>query len=101
MQGLWEKQVRALQQDPIHDDSMNQRQAELCICLQACSMFFPLSCTHSEMGLSPSHAAAAVANPSLGMSSTQQSEDELELVYDPDLNCFYDPNTEKCYELAH
>ena len=66
-------------------------------------MFFPLSCTHREMGLSPSHAAAAaaVANPSLGMSPTQQSEDELELVYDPDLNCFYDPNTEKCYELAH
>ena len=27
-------------------------------------------------------------------------EEELELMYDPQLNCFYDPNTGKYYELA-
>lgn len=26
--------------------------------------------------------------------------EELELMYDPQLNCFYDPNTGKYYELA-
>lgn len=27
------------------------------------------------------------------------NEDELELMYDPQLNCFYDPHTCKYYEL--
>ena len=60
-----------------------------------------LSRTHSKMGLLHS-PTAAVANSLAEMSPSQQgqSEDELELVYDPDLNCFYDPNTEKYYELA-
>ena len=35
--------------------------------------------------------------------TTEQDEDEeekIELVYDQDLNCFYDPNTGKYYELT-
>ena len=30
----------------------------------------------------------------------ESAEDELELMYDPQLNCFYDPHTCKYYELA-
>ena len=30
----------------------------------------------------------------------EKETDELELMYDPQLNCFYDPNTCKYYELV-
>ena len=30
---------------------------------------------------------------------SENGEEELELVYDPELNCFYDPTNGKYYEL--
>ena len=33
--------------------------------------------------------------------SSSNQDENLELLYDPDLNYFYDPKTGKCYELAH
>jgi len=38
----------------------------------------------------------------LGMEEAWQEggEEEVELMYDPQLNCFYDPHTCKYYELA-
>ena len=37
----------------------------------------------------------------LGMEEAwQEGEEEVELMYDPQLNCFYDPHTCKYYELA-
>lgn len=29
-----------------------------------------------------------------------EEEEEVELMYDPQLNCFYDPHTSKYYELV-
>ena len=34
------------------------------------------------------------------LNQTNQSDEELELMYDPQLKCFFDPKTHKYYELA-
>jgi hypothetical protein len=31
---------------------------------------------------------------------TKEQEEEVEVVYDPVLNCYYDPNTHEYYELS-
>ena len=36
---------------------------------------------------------------SVGVEQTDTKQEELELMYDPELNCFYDPITCKYYEL--
>lgn len=101
-QGLWEKHIKALQQDPMHD-SIDLRLVDTVSSLIYTGLIsrFPWSCYHSEMGLPPSPTAVATTS-SPGTSPAQHGlmGDELELVYDPDLNCFYDPNTGKYYELT-
>ena len=36
----------------------------------------------------------------LVLDQSNQSDEELELVYDPQLKCFFDPKTHKYYELV-
>ncbi|XP_075256710.1 protein CFAP20DC-like [Convolutriloba macropyga] len=38
-------------------------------------------------------------NVSPAKSQSGETDEELELIYDPDLNCYYDPLTQKYYEL--
>ena len=40
------------------------------------------------------------SGPGVAEAWQEGAEDELELMYDPQLNCFYDPHTCKYYELA-
>lgn len=39
-------------------------------------------------------------NPSCSMDHNTADEEELDLLYDPCLNCYFDPRTHKYYELA-
>ena len=39
-------------------------------------------------------------NPSNSVDHDAANEEELDLLYDPCLNCYFDPRTHKYYELA-
>lgn len=49
--------------------------------------------------LSPALLETGIGTESIDAEAQSTKPDELELMYDPQLNCFYDPVTCKYYEL--
>lgn len=49
--------------------------------------------------LSPA-ATLSDQHPIQSQQEQEEEEEELELMYDPQLKCFYDPHTHKYYELV-
>ena len=62
------------------------------------SFFFFLASQNDALSaaLSPPRSR----NPSSSVDNNPSKEEELDLLYDPCLNCYFDPRTHKYYELA-
>ena len=82
----------------------------MCVCVLQLPAVICLHPPHyREMGGALSPAVGMLTQQSdLGSAEDEEGEEEegggagggeLELMYDPQLNCFYDPNTYKYYEL--
>lgn len=53
-----------------------------------------------SMGLSDGSSIVSVKSSNTG-GDTTDDEEMLDLLYDPCLNCYFDPKTGKYYELKH
>ena len=62
--------------------------------------FFFLFLASQNDALSAAMSPPRSRNPSGSVDNNPSKEEELDLLYDPCLNCYFDPRTHKYYELA-
>ena len=71
-------------------------------CSSACKVLKTFFCSTAGQNdaLSAALSPPRSRNPSTSMDHNAVDEEELDLLYDPCLNCYFDPKTHKYYELA-